>query len=92
MVGVDASIDRRKPVTAAIFDHPDNLRHPARMFTIGHRFVYLSATRNEWKEPVVVKAENPLELNYGVALWDGEVTKATVEKLHQQWLTLSAGE
>ena len=52
-------------------------------------FAYLSATLNEWKEPLVVQAGQPLELRYAVALWDGEVEKATVEKLYQRWLELS---
>ena len=81
-----------KPVTAAIFDHPGNVRHPAKMFTMSKPFAYLSATLNVWKEPLVVKAGKPLELRYGVALWDGEVDKATVEKLYQRWLKLSGAE
>jgi hypothetical protein len=80
-----------KPVTVAIFDHPQNPRYPARMFTMAKPFAYLSATRNEWKEPLVVKADKPLELCYGVALWDGEVDRAVVEKLYQRWLQLTAG-
>ena len=75
-------------VTVAIFDHPNNLRHPAKMFTMTKPFAYMSATLNEWKEPVEVKAGQPLNLRYGVALWDGEVDKATVEKLYQRWLKL----
>ena len=55
-------------------------------------FAYLSATRNEWKEPLVVKADKPLELRYAVALWDGEVDKATVEKLYQRWLQFSSDQ
>jgi len=84
--------DDGKPVTAAIFDHPGNVRHPAKMFTMSKPFAYLSATRNEWKEPLVVKAGKLLELSYGIALWDGEVDKATVEKLYQRWLKLSGAE
>ena len=41
-----------KPVTVAMFDHPGNFRHPATMFTMTNRFAYLSATLNEWKEPI----------------------------------------
>jgi len=77
-----------RPVTAAMFDHPDNLRHPATFFTMTKAFAYLSATLNEWKEPIVVKSDKPLDLCYGVALWDGEADKATVEKLYQRWLQL----
>jgi hypothetical protein len=81
-----------KPVTVAIFDHPDNVRYPARMFTMSKPFAYLSATRNEWKEPLLLNADKPLELTYGVALWDGEVEKQTVEKLYRRWLQLSGGQ
>jgi Methane oxygenase PmoA len=78
-----------KPVTVAVFDHPENFRYPARMFTMTQHFAYLSATRNEWKEPITVKAGKPLDLRFGVAVWDGEVDKKTVEKLYQRWLKLS---
>ena len=76
-----------KPVTVAIFDGPANYR-PATMFTLTSPFTYLAATLNEWREPIVVKANKPLLLDYAVALWDGAVDKATVEKLYQRWLTI----
>jgi hypothetical protein len=79
-----------KPVTVAIFDHPANFRHPATMFTMTQPFAYMSATLNEWKEPITVKAGRPLKLAYGVALWDGDVGKATVDALYQRWLKLSS--
>jgi hypothetical protein len=78
-----------KPVTVAVLDHPGNLRHPATMFTMNTPFAYISATMNEWKQPITVKAGHPLSLCYGVALWDGTVDKATVEKLYQRWVKLS---
>ncbi len=74
-----------KPVTAAMLDHPKNPRHPARFFTMPAHFAYLSATLNYWKEPLVVKAGEPLVLNYAVAVWDGEVKAEEVEKLYQRW-------
>jgi hypothetical protein len=79
-----------KPVTVAIFDHPETFRHPAAMFTMSTPFAYLSATRNEWKEPITIKAGKPLDLCYGVAVWDGAVDKKTVEALYQRWLKLRA--
>jgi hypothetical protein len=78
-----------RPVTVAIFDAPTNFRHPATMFTLQTHFAYLAATMNEWKQPITVKAGQPLSLCYGVALWDGEVDKATVERLYERWLKLS---
>jgi hypothetical protein len=80
-----------KPVTVAVFDHPKNVRHPAKMFTMMTPFAYLSATINLWKEPLTVEAGKPLDLRYGVAVWDGEVDRATVEKVYQRWLEI-AGE
>jgi hypothetical protein len=81
-----------KPVTVALFDDPANFRHPQKMFSMTAGFAYMSATMNEWKEPVTVKAGQPLELRYGVAVWDGETDKATVEKLYQRWAELSPRE
>jgi hypothetical protein len=78
-----------KPVTVAMLDHPANLRHPAQMFTVNTPFAYISATRNEWKQPITVKVGHPLKLCYAVALWDGAVDKASVEKLYQRWVKLS---
>jgi hypothetical protein len=80
-----------KPVTAAMFDHPANLRYPAKFFTMTQPFAYLSATLDAAKQPISVKAGKLLELCYGVALWDGQVDKATVEKLYRRWLASCAG-
>ncbi len=79
-----------KPVTVAVFAHPENIHYPAEMFTMSRPFAYVSATCNVWKQPITIKAGKPLELRYGVALWDGAVDKKTVEKLYQRWLKLSS--
>lgn len=78
-----------KPVTIAVFDHPSNLRHPARMFTMLTPFAYISATMGIWKEPYILKSSKPLDLCYGVALWDGTVDNNTIEQTYQQWVKLS---
>jgi len=77
-----------KNVTVVVFDHPNNPRHPARMFSMATPFAYLSATLNLWKEPLVVKAGQPLELRYGVAVCDGEVAAVQIERLYKEWLAL----
>jgi hypothetical protein len=78
-----------KMVTVAIFDHPANLRHPNRMFTMSEPFSYISATLNLWQEPFTLKAGEPLNLRYGVAAWDGKIDATKVEKTYQQWLSLN---
>ncbi len=75
-----------KPVTAALFDHPDNPRHPARMFTMKAPFAYLSATMNVGEEPLAIEPGQALHLRYGVAVCDGHLEAKQVEQLYQQWL------
>lgn len=75
-----------KPVTAALFDHPDNPRHPARMFTMTAPFAYLSATMNLWKEPLAIEPGQTLHLRYAAAVCDGHLEAEQVEQLYQEWL------
>lgn len=75
-----------KTVTVAVFDHPSNLRHPNRMFTMSDPFSYISSTLNLWKEPFTLQAGKPLVLRYGVAAWDGNVDASVVEKSYRQWI------
>ena len=74
-----------KPVTIAMFDHPDNERHPATWFTMDEPFAYLSATLGLHKEQLKVTASKPLVVRYGVALWDGQVQPEQIDKLYKRW-------
>ena len=76
-----------KPVTVAVFDCPDNPRHPATWFTMTRPFAYLSATLNLHKKPLAVASESPLALRYGVALWDGRVEAGRIERLYRSWVS-----
>lgn len=76
-----------KPVTVAMFDHPQNPRHPATFFTMTKSFAYLSATLNLHKEPLKVVSGKPLVLRYAVAVWDGNVENDRIDKLYQLWTT-----
>ncbi|MFV1967609.1 MAG: PmoA family protein [Pirellulaceae bacterium] len=75
-----------QPVTVAIFDHPDNPRHPAGMFTMTAPFAYLSATPNVWKQPLVLSQGDQIRYRYGVAVWDGETSPEAIEALYRRWL------
>ena len=74
-----------KPVTVAMFDHPQNPRHPATWFTMTEPFAYLSATLNLHVEPLKVDLGKTLVLRYAVAVWDGIVDDDRINKLYQQW-------
>lgn len=81
-----AEVDGR-PVTVAMFDHPENPRHPATWFTMRSPFAYVSATLNLKEKPMTLAGDRPIELSYGVALWDGRRNAAEIEALHRKWIT-----
>ena len=74
-----------QPVTVALFDHPDNPRHPARMFTM-NSFGYLSATLNLEQQTLSIEPDQTLRLRYGVAVADGFLDRPAMEALYAQWL------
>ena len=80
-----------KPVTVALFDHPKNPRHPAYFFTMTSHFAYLAATQNLHRQPMTLAKGKPLDLVYGVALWDGAIGAAEVEATFKHWLRLGVG-
>ena len=75
-----------KPITIAMFGHPENLRHPTHWFTMTTPFAYLAATLNLHKEPLEVISDKPLVLRYAVAVWDGRVEKSKIEQLYRRWV------
>jgi len=72
-------------VTVAMFDSPDNERHPATWFTMARPFAYLSATLALHESPVILRAGKPLVLRYGVALWDGAAESKEIESVYEYW-------
>jgi len=78
-----------KPVTVAMFDDPNNLRHPATWFMMAKPFAYMSATLRLHEEPLKVSADTPLTLRYGVALWDRRIETPQIEALYRQWLVMT---
>ncbi len=72
-------------VTVAMFDHPGNPRHPATWFTMRKPFAYLSATLALQAEQLQIDTASPLQLCYGVALWDGSIATDVIEKAYQRW-------
>jgi hypothetical protein len=75
-----------EPVTIAMFSHKDNVRHPTKWFTMTKHFAYLAATLNLWKEPMTLTADKPLDLCYGVVLWDGKIEKDAIQQAYDAWM------
>ena len=78
-----------KLVTVAMFDDPDNPRHPATWFTMAKPFAYMSATLKLHEEPLKVLKGKPLVLRYGVALWDGRAEISQIDALYKQWIAMA---
>lgn len=81
-----------KPVTIAMFDHPDNPRHPANWFTMNTPFAYLSATLDLDNDALALDAGKPLVIQYGVALWDGKASPESINKLYGTWVPLKTAK
>ena len=82
-----ASADGRL-VTVAMFDHPDNPRHPARWFTMDTPFAYLTDSPGLQHGPLILTKAHPLKFRYGVAVWDGSVEPKRIESLYRRWAGL----
>ena len=78
----------RKPITVALFDHPDNFQHSMVKSAISEESVSITAMVDQWEKPIIVEATRPLTLRYGIAVWDGDVTSATVENVYERWINI----
>ncbi|MCK5851342.1 MAG: PmoA family protein [Kiritimatiellae bacterium] len=77
-----------KPVTVAMFSAPSTFRHPTYWFTMTKPFAYISATLNLFRDPHILKPGSPLNLTYGIAVFDGKQDNPTIEKIYQRWLKI----
>ncbi len=77
-----------KTVTVAMFDFPENPRHPATWFMMAKPFAYMSATWRLHEEPLKLLRNSTLQSYYGVALWDGRPETGQIENLYAQWVTM----
>ncbi|MCA1902787.1 MAG: PmoA family protein [Candidatus Hydrogenedens sp.] len=75
--------------TLLIVDSQESLRFPSRWFTMRTPFVYISATRNLWKETFEIPPKNKVLCKHALVLWDGEKTKEdlgkAVEEINNVW-------
>ncbi len=67
--------------TVLLVDLKNSVRYPARWFTMRMPFVYVSATRNLWKEPLEILPGEKVSFSTGVVVWDGIKAKEELEKV-----------
>ncbi|MFQ6131729.1 MAG: PmoA family protein [Armatimonadota bacterium] len=69
----------------AMFDHPDNPRHPTGWFAMNNPFGYLTASLVA-REAYPLPAGERLRLCYGVLAFDGAATPDFLEAQYRRWL------
>lgn len=78
-----------KAITLVMFDHPNNPRYPAVWFTMDSPFAYLSATLGLAKQTYPLKAGQPIELQYGVVVSDGDLTAEQISHIYHLFPALT---
>ena len=73
-----------RPLTVLMIDHPANSR-PAKWFTMGKPFCYLSAALGLDSAPARLAAGEHWSLRYGIAVMSGPADPARLAKLAAQW-------
>jgi len=80
-----AEVDGRS-MTVALFDHPENPRHPARFFTMAEPFAYLSATLDLSEHPLELARGETLVLIWGLLAWERPITPDEIEQAYRDWI------
>jgi type 1 glutamine amidotransferase len=79
-----------RPLTVAMFAHPNNRRFPATFFTMPRGFAYLSATLRWHEKPLTVEPGTLHRECYGVAVWNALADPSRIEEAYQSWLKSGA--
>jgi hypothetical protein len=67
----------------ALFDHPDNPRHPNAWFTLDSGFLSTSLVAHE---DHFLRAGGTLRLRYGILVYDGDFDRGFVSRMYRRWL------
>ena len=77
-----------KKVTVVMMEHPLNPRSQTRWFTMAQHMAYMSATLNIQDFPRPVTPDSPLDVRYGVAVFDGHPDVKQIDAVYRRWLSL----
>ncbi len=70
--------------TLLMVDSSESVRYPARWFSMRTPFVYLSATRNLWKDNLEIQPSGGILCKHLLILWDGEKKRDDLEKVMKE--------
>ena len=83
-----APVGPGKKVTLAMFNAPNNPRHPCEWFTMGEQppFAYLSGTLGVGTEPLKLEPGKTMSVSFGVAVFDGAAGASDVSAAYLRWV------
>ncbi len=87
-VGYRGTAQNGRPACIAMFDHPDNPRHPTPWQTRG-QYPYMNPSFT-CKEDYTLQAGKSLTLRYGVLVHDGSADGAVIEKRYREFAETAA--
>lgn len=70
----------------AVFDHPENPRHPTPFFVMNKPFGYLSAAPT-FREPLRLSPGGSLRLRWAVMSYLGQPDRATLDRVYRGWVS-----
>lgn len=68
----------------AIFDHPENPRHPTPFFVMNDKFGYLSAAPS-FREDFFLQKGEQLRFRWRVAVWNGIRNQEQLDQMYKAW-------
>jgi hypothetical protein len=74
-----------KPVTVAMFGHPENPRGQTTWFTMAKPFAYMSATLGLHDEPLKFSWGRHVGFEYCVTVWDASLLPTQIDAFYQEW-------
>ncbi|MDD2600646.1 MAG: PmoA family protein [Kiritimatiellae bacterium] len=81
-------LDTGKKVTVAMFATPRSDRQTP-WFTMSGTLTYISATKNFYRCPEVLRHGDAIEFIHGIAVWDGAVDQSTLAETAAAWSKLA---
>ncbi len=74
-----------KTVTVAMFAYPPHCVHRTHWFTMSDSLTYMTATMDLYRQPVLLREDQVIEIKHGIAVWDGAAHKGSVGKARNVW-------
>lgn len=84
-VACTGPVNDDRTVTVAMLSYPPHCSHITHWFTMSDSLTYMTATMNLYRQPIVLREGNSLDIKHAVAVWDGAVTEKQLRAASLAW-------